>query len=160
MLICNSTICHLIKMQKRKRVVQRIFVVCDFLYNPLRTTYQLPGIQKKGSMWLFRSNLYWKSFFLNFKFWNIFWSTIDIPPPQVACAKSCEKSTFITFLNIAFMSGLLLSCASHYVYVSCLIVKPDVTCVSCQLHNSSFARHNELKFCPRLKKLSTNTTRK
>ncbi len=42
--------------------------------------------------------------------------------------------------------------------LSCLIVKPDVTCMSCQLRNSSVTQHNEFKFCPRLKNIHTTTS--
>ncbi len=88
-----------------------------------------------------------------------------------------ERAHSLTFMSIALLSGLLLcdcvcSRASHHVYMSCLVVKLDVICVSCQVYYLSFAWHNELKFCQRLKKIQhglfcrnsmqlfTNTTRK
>ncbi len=80
----------------------------------------------------------------------------------MACTIACRKSTFLTFLTIVFMSSLLFRVCSHasHVCVFRLIIKPDTICVICQVSDWCFAQHNELRFCPGLKKIHTNTTRK
>ena len=79
---------------------------------------------------------------------------------QVTCAMSSGKSAFLTFL-IIFMSSLLLFACFHYV-IRALLSRKTRFWLACHIKSIIKAplKIIDLKFCPSLKKLHTNTARK
>ena len=86
-------------------------------------------------------------------------------PLEVACARVCEKSAFLTYLSIVFNSLLLransVCTLAHLITCTCPFDhKARFNLPVLSNHNSSLAQDIELKFCPSLKKININTIRK